>query len=68
MEMATFNLRIPEELNDELIKISDEEGRSKNSQIIKILKDFVKEYNRINNNVSINQKNNGTATVNINNN
>lgn len=39
-----FNLRIDEELNEEIIKIAKEEGRSKNKQIEIILKRFVEEY------------------------
>lgn len=39
-----FNLRIDEELNEEIIKIAKEEGPSKNKQIEIILKRFVEEY------------------------
>lgn len=39
-----FDLRIDEELNEELIKIAEEQGRSKNKQIEMILKDYVKDY------------------------
>lgn len=39
-----FNLRIDEELNEELAQIAEKEGRSKNKQIEVILKDFVKRY------------------------
>lgn len=39
-----FNLRIDEELNEELQRIAQEQGRSKNKQIEMILKEFVKEY------------------------
>lgn len=41
---TNFNLRIDEELNEELIKIAEEQGRSKNKQIEIILKEFVKRY------------------------
>ena len=41
-----FNLRIDEELNEELLKIAEEQGRSKNKQIEMILKDFVKRYRK----------------------
>lgn len=67
MEIINFNLRISEELNEKLIKIAEEEGRSKNKQIEQILKDFVKNYERQQSAISINQKNNKKATVNINN-
>lgn len=36
-----FNLRIDEELNEELSKIAKEQGRSKNKQIEMILKEYV---------------------------
>ena len=39
-----FNLRIEEELNEQLTIIAKEEGRSKNKQIEIILKEYVKEY------------------------
>lgn len=39
-----FNLRIDEELNEELQRIAQEQGRSKNKQIEMILKEFVKQY------------------------
>lgn len=41
-----FNLRIDEELNEELTKIAQEQGRSKNKQIEMILKEFVKAYRK----------------------
>ena len=41
---TNFNLRIDEELNEELQKIAKEEGRSKNKQIEIILKEYVKAY------------------------
>ncbi len=44
MDTITFNLRISEELNEKLIKIAEECGRSKNKQIEQILKEFVKRY------------------------
>ncbi len=67
MEIINFNLRISEELNEKLIKIAEEEGRSKNKQIEQILKDYVKDYERKQSSISINQENNEKATVNINN-
>jgi len=67
MEIINFNLRISEELNEKLIKIAEEEGRSKNKQIEQILKDYVKDYERRQSSISINQENNEKATVNINN-
>lgn len=48
MAETNFNLRIPEELNEELIKIAKIEGRSKNKQIEYILKEYVKKYNEVN--------------------
>ena len=48
MSEMNFNLRIPEELNEELIKIAKSEGRSKNKQIEYILKEYVKKYNEDN--------------------
>lgn len=65
MSTVFFNLRIDEELNDHLIKIAEEEGRSKNKQIEYILKQYVKKYQQDNGTISINQSNNENATVNI---
>lgn len=45
MNTINFNLRISEELNEQLIKIADEQGRSKNKQIEFILKEYVNKYN-----------------------
>ena len=67
MEIINFNLRISEELNEKLIKIAEEQGRSKNKQIEQILKEYVKDYERHQNSISINQEHNNEATVNINN-
>lgn len=44
MSTVFFNLRIDETLNDQLIAIAAEEGRSKNRQIEYILKEYVKKY------------------------
>ena len=55
MSTVFFNLRIDETLNDQLAKIAAEEGRSKNKQIEYILKEYVKNYLRSNNEVAINQ-------------
>lgn len=44
MSTVFFNLRIDETLNEQLVKIAEEEGRSKNKQIEYILKDYVKRY------------------------
>lgn len=44
MSTVFFNLRIDETLNEQLVKIAAEEGRSKNKQIEYILKDYVKRY------------------------
>lgn len=38
---VSFNLRIPEELNEALQKLAKEEGRSKNMEIVMILKEYV---------------------------
>lgn len=46
MEIINFNLRIPEELNDKIIKIAQEQGRSKNKQIEQIIKEYVQEYEK----------------------
>lgn len=43
---TNFNLRIDEQLNEELIKIAKEQGRSKNKQIEMILKQYVEEYKK----------------------
>lgn len=37
MSQINFNLRISEKLNEELIRIAEEQGRSKNKQIDPIL-------------------------------
>lgn len=44
MSQINFNLRISEKLNDELIRIAEKEGRSKNKQIEQILKEYVEHY------------------------
>lgn len=41
---TNFNLRIDEQLNEKLIEIAKEQGRSKNKQIEMILKEYVEEY------------------------
>lgn len=46
MSQINFNLRLPEEINDELIRIAEKEGRSKNKQIEYILKEFIEKYNK----------------------
>ncbi len=66
MDIINFNLRIPEDLNEKIIKIAEEQGRSKNKQIEQILKEFVTEYENRNSNISINQENNKKAIVKIN--
>ena len=65
MSTVFFNLRIDETLNDKLAGIAAEEGRSKNKQIEYILKEYVKKYEQSNGTITINQSNNGNATVNI---
>lgn len=46
MNEVNFNLRIPEELNEQLILIAKEEGRSKNKEIEYIIKEYVNEYKK----------------------
>jgi len=65
MSTVFFNLRIDEDLNERLIRIAEEEGRSKNKQIEYILKQYVRKYEQNNGAISINQSNNENATVNI---
>ncbi|MCM1165969.1 MAG: toxin-antitoxin system HicB family antitoxin [Lachnospiraceae bacterium] len=65
MSMVFFNLRIDEELNERLVKIAAEEGRSKNKQIEYILKEYVKKYEQSNGAINITQSHNESATVNI---
>lgn len=48
MSTVYFNVRIDEQLNDKLMKIASEEGRSKNKQIEYILKKYVKQYEQEN--------------------
>ena len=52
MSDVFFNLRIDETLNEQLIKIAAEEGRSKNKQIEYILKLYVKNYLKLNGEIS----------------
>lgn len=65
MSTVYFNLRIDEELNEEIMRIAQEEGRSKNKQIEQILKEYVKKYRAQNQSIEINQSGNNNATVNI---
>ena len=65
MSTVFFNLRIDETLNDQLVKIAAEEGRSKNKQIEYILKEYVKGYLQSDNAVTINQFQNDNATINV---
>lgn len=65
MSTVFFNLRIDETLNDMLIKIAREEGRSKNKQIEYILKEYVKHYGQDLGEITINQNNNNKAEVNF---
>ena len=67
METINFNLRISEELNEKLIKIAKEQGRSKNKQIEQIIKEYIERYENERNSITIRQENNKKATVNINN-
>lgn len=65
MSTVFFNLRIDETLNEQLVKIAAEEGRSKNKQIEYILKEYVKRYGQINGDITINQNYNKKAEVNF---
>lgn len=65
MGTVFFNLRIDESLNDELVRISAEEGRSKNKQIEYILKEYVRKYEQEKGAINITQHDNVNATVNI---
>lgn len=65
MSTVYFNLRIDETLNDQLVKIAAEEGRSKNKQIEYILKEYVKRYGQTNGDITINQNYNDKAEVNF---
>ena len=56
MSTVFFNLRIDETLNDQLVKIAAEEGRSKNKQIEYILKEYVKQYGYTNGDITINRR------------
>ena len=46
METINFNLRISEEINESLVLIAKEEGRSKNKEIEYILKKYIEEYKK----------------------
>ena len=46
MSQINFNLRISEELNEELIRIAEKEGRSKNKEIEYILKEYIEKYKK----------------------
>lgn len=65
MDIINFNLRIDEKLNEKLMKIAEQEGRSKNKQIEYILKKYVEKYEKNNNGININQSYNNKAVVKI---
>ena len=65
MDIINFNLRLPEDLNDEIVRIAKEEGRSKNKQIEQILKEYVKGYNNRKENINISQNFNNKAIMNF---
>lgn len=67
IDEVSFNVRIPEELNEKIKRISEEENRSKNQQIEYILKEYVRKYETEKSSISINQSYNENANVNINN-
>ena len=50
MDTINFNVRIAEDINEELVKIAKEEGRSKNKEIEYILKKYIEEYKKEKNN------------------
>lgn len=50
LSQINFNLRLPEKLNAELTRTAEKESRSKNKQIEYILKKFVDEYEKEENN------------------
>lgn len=60
-----FNLRIDDELNEQLIKIAKREKRSKNSQIEYILKCYVEKYKEKNTTFNIESHDNSTQNINI---
>ncbi|MDO4945562.1 MAG: hypothetical protein Q4E74_10230 [Ruminococcus sp.] len=53
MDIINFNLRISDDLNEKLIKIAEYEGRSKNKQIEYILKKYVEQYEKQNQDINI---------------
>lgn len=65
METTSFMLRISDELNNKLVEIAKNEGRSKNKQIEYILKKYVESYQENNGKININQNNNNNAVVKI---
>lgn len=67
MDIINFNLRLPEDINEKIVKIAQEQGRSKNKQIEQILKEYILKYEEKNSTISINQEHNNNATVNISN-
>lgn len=56
MSTVFFNLRIDETLNDKLVKIATEEGRSKNKQIEYILKKYIKQYEQENGEIKLDEE------------
>lgn len=56
MSTVFFNLRIDETLNDKLVMIAAEEGRSKNKQIEYILKKYIKQYEQENGEIKIDEE------------
>ena len=44
MDIINFNLRLPEDINNKIVKIAEEEGRSKNKEIEYILREYIKKY------------------------
>lgn len=53
MSTINFNLRISEEMNERLVEIAEEQGRSKNKQIEQILKEFIENYDEAKNKKAI---------------
>ncbi|MBE6838883.1 MAG: Arc family DNA-binding protein [Ruminococcus sp.] len=42
--MVTFNLRLSDEVNEKIVKIAQEEKRSKNQEIEFILSEYIKQH------------------------
>lgn len=56
MSTINFNLRISEEMNERLVEIAEEQGRSKNKQIEQILKEFIENYDEAKNKKAVHKE------------